>query len=150
MTAAKAAILAALIIPGLHAASPEEIAGREKLAGKWHSGDSVSDRTGTVWILENAGDLIRVTSIQDGKTVFALQCNTVGKECEAQSDGERAKVTMYYNGPRLVQYETRGSHVTKRRFTITGEDGNTLEVETMPISPPGKAETIRFKRQPAS
>jgi CheY-like chemotaxis protein len=64
--------------------------------------------------------------------------------------GERAKVTMYYNGPRLVQYETRGSHVTKRRFTITGEDGNTLEVETMPISPPGKAETIRFKRQPAS
>lgn len=30
-------------------------------------------------------------------------CNTMGKECEATLDGERVKVSYYYNGPMLVE-----------------------------------------------
>jgi hypothetical protein len=41
--------------------------------------------------------------------------------------------------------ETKGNLVLKRRFSITG-DGDTMDLETIPIAPPGKVETSHFRR----
>jgi hypothetical protein len=46
---------------------------------------------------------------------------------------------MWFNGPKLVELETRGAQVVKRRFSITG-DGDTMDLETIPIVPTGKSE----------
>jgi hypothetical protein len=45
----------------------------------------------------------------------------------------------------LVQLETRGSDVVKRRFVVQSQD-DLMEVEVMPLVPPGKTEVLRFKR----
>jgi hypothetical protein len=48
----------------------------------------------------------------------------------------------------LVEMETAGSQVVKRRFTVTG-DGDTMELETIPLVPSGSSETTHFKRAPS-
>ena len=59
--------------------------------------------------------------------------------------GRKSRISMWFNGPKLVEMETKGSQVVKRRFSITG-DGDTLDLETIPIAPAGKVETSHFKR----
>jgi hypothetical protein len=54
---------------------------------------------------------------------------------------------MWFNGPKLVEIEARGTEVVKRRFSVTG-DGDRMDVETIPIVPAGKSETRHFKRVP--
>jgi hypothetical protein len=58
------------------------------------------------------------------------------------------KVSMCFNGPKLVELETRGNQVVKRRFTVTG-DGDTMDLETIPIVPTGKSETTHLRRVPS-
>src|ERR1700680_4709132 len=47
-----------------------------------------------------------------------IECKPTGAECEGTASGKKAKVTMYFNGPTLVQLETVGSDVIKRQFTV--------------------------------
>ena len=54
-------------------------------------------------------------------------------------------VSMWFNGPRLVELETKGSEVVKRRFMILPK-GDVMEMELIPIVPGGKPETFQFKR----
>ncbi len=54
---------------------------------------------------------------------------------------------MWFNGAKLVELETRGNQVVKRRFTVTG-DGDSMELETIPLVPAGSGETTHFKRAP--
>jgi len=70
-----------------------------------------------------------------------FQCNTVGKECSEK----HGKVSMWFNGPKLVVMETRGSDVVKRRFEASA-DGGALEMEVIPIAPSGKTEKVALKR----
>lgn len=73
----------------------------------------------------------------------------MGKECASEDAGRRSKVSMWFNGPMLVELETRGSQIVKRRFRITA-NGDTMDLETIPIVPPGKSETVHFKRVPST
>jgi len=73
----------------------------------------------------------------------------VGKECAVEDAGRRSKVSMWFNGPKLVELETRGTEIVKRRFSITG-NGETMDLETIPIAPSGKVETAHFKRVPSA
>jgi hypothetical protein len=75
----------------------------------------------------------------------AIECNVMGKDCEVKVGGHKAKVAMWFNGDALVEMETRGTEVTKRRFLVEGDDS--MKMETIPIVPPGKTETVAFKRQ---
>ena len=43
-----------------------------------------------------------------------------------------------------MELETRGSDVIKRRFHAV--DGDTLEVEVIPLNPAGKTEAVQFRR----
>jgi hypothetical protein len=52
---------------------------------------------------------------------------------------------MYFDGPALVQLMTKGSDVTRRRFAVTGQ-GDTMEIEVMPIVGADKADTLHLKR----
>jgi hypothetical protein len=117
---------------------------RGKLAGKWQPADGQKSDYGT-WVLEAKETGVRVIQEANGQKVAEYECNTMGRECEMQEDGRSAKVSMWFNGPRLVQMRTRGSEVVKRRFHVTG-DGNTLELEVIPIAPGGKTEIVRMSR----
>lgn len=58
-------------------------------------------------------------------------------------------MSLWFNGPKLVELETRGTEIVKRRFSIAG-DGDTMDLETIPIFPSGKIETAHFKRVPSA
>jgi hypothetical protein len=114
------------------------------IMGKWQQSDGNGDNK-SAWDLEGAGDSMHVTNSNGTQTVAEFECNVVGKECAIEDAGRRTRVSMWFNGPKLVEMETRGSQVVKRRFSIAG-DGASMELETIPIVPSGKSETAHFKR----
>lgn len=130
------------------AASGDDQADRAKLIGAWQL-QSGSDKDGSVWTLEAKDDGIRIVHTQNSQKITDFQCNTVGKDCDVTDAGHRVKISMWYNGPKLVQFETRGSDVTKWRFSITGQ-GDTMEVEEIPLTPSGSTQLLEFKRVPTT
>jgi hypothetical protein len=52
---------------------------------------------------------------------------------------------MWFNGAKLVEVETTGNPVIKRRFGVTG-DGDSMELEIIPIAPDGSSTVAHFKR----
>jgi len=114
--------------------------------GTWQSAGT--GETKSTWALEGLGESIHVTNSNGTQTVAEFDCNTVGKECAVKDAGRKSKVSMYFNGPRLVELETRGTQVVKRRF-IVSDDGATMDLDTIPIAPEGKTETTHFKRVPS-
>jgi hypothetical protein len=114
---------------------------RGLLVGKWQSekGDG-----GETWRIATTADGLE-TAYSDRGDENVLRCNTQGRECQLKQSGDEIKISMWFNGPKLVQMETRGSDVVKRRFRVV-DGGQALEVERIPIVPAGKPETTRFKR----
>jgi hypothetical protein len=117
---------------------------RSKLIGRWQQ--TGKGEFGSTWALEERpADSIHVTNSSGAQTVAEFECNTEGKECALNGAGRKSRISMWFNGPKLVELETRGSQVVKRRFSIAG-DGDTMDLEIIPIAPPGKTETLHFKR----
>jgi hypothetical protein len=115
---------------------------RATLVGSWQP-DSATDGS---WNLETRGaDMLRVTYAVANQKPTQFECTTTGKECQIKDSGKSAKVSMWFNGGKLVALETRGDEVVKRRFTV-GEKGDTLEIEVFPITPSGATQTLHFKR----
>jgi hypothetical protein len=112
---------------------------RAKLTGSWKDA-----KTASAWVLQPISDGIHISG-SNGEKVAVEFDRQMAKECQIKDAGHRAKVMMYFNGPKLIETETIGSRVVKRRFTVTG-DGDTMEVETIPVEPEGKPETAVFKR----
>ena len=102
----------------------------------------------STWTLKDKGNSIHVSNAGDPQTVVEFDCNTTGAECAIKRSGHKAKVSMWFNGTKLVELETMGNQVVKRRFTVTG-DGDTMELETIPMVPSGSSETTHFKRIPS-
>ncbi len=130
-----------LLVAG--SAPADEVADRAKLLGSWqspagHDGDSI-------WTLEAKGEAIRLSETRQGETLLEFECVAAGKECEAKESGRKAKVSLWFNGPKLVVMETRGSDVIERRFLVAGA-GDTLHIEVLQVAPPGKTETLELKR----
>jgi hypothetical protein len=142
-----------LLVPGalvfaagaLAAGVPE----RPSISGEWQLETAAAKDSGPAWILDTKDDTIHVTELQNGQKVSEFDCNTLGRECDVKDSGRHAKVSFYFNGAKLVQLETRGSDVVKRRFSV-GEQGDSLEVEEIPVVPAGKPVVERFKRVPLS
>lgn len=116
---------------------------RSKLSGNWQSQGGSAER----WVIEEKSDTIRISHSTPGDKPAEVECNSLGRECEWKHDGKKGTVSMYFNGPKLIQLETRGSEIVKRRFTVL-PDGNTLEVEIIPVVPTGSSQTARFARTP--
>ena len=104
----------------------------------------VSD-SGAAWSLQNDGDSMRITHTEGGRKIAEFECNTVGKECAVKESGREVKVSLWYNGPKLVEMEVHGSEVLKRRFSVAA-DGDSLDLEVIPINPNRKTEMLHLKR----
>ncbi len=120
----------------------DEYADRVKLLGTWESTDSSA--SGDRWLFEGQEENLHVVHSKGAQKMADYACKATGAECSTKVDGKSAKISMYFNGPALVVLETRGSDVTKERFSTMGDDE--MQLEVMPISGKGKAETLHFKR----
>jgi len=121
------------------AIAQDETTERAKLVGSWQSPDNAQ-----LWSFANQGDALKVVETEGGNKVADFTCNTDGKQCEVKIGGKKASVSFYYNGPKLVEIEQKGSDVLKRRFTADQTDA--MELEVMPIVPSGSNATLKFKR----
>ncbi len=122
----------------------EDVSERAKLLGKWQLQDD-SGKASAVWTLEMKGAALHITESLGDQKVSEFACEPKGVECEGTANGTKATMTMYYDGAALVQFETKGSDVTRRRFTVTGQP-DVLEIEVTPIVGGDKAETLHLKR----
>jgi hypothetical protein len=146
----RAASLATLVVLARSIALADDIDNRAKLMGKWEL--QKSKNSDAVWIVEdvikNRDEFIHITRQVGGQTVSDFECN-VGLECAIKVSGKSAKVMMYFNGGKLVETETKGNEVVKRRFALS-DSPDVLEVEVMPLVPAGNTEKLVFKRVAAS
>jgi len=135
--------LAAFICASLgSSAFADDFADRAKITGTWQG------EAKAVWVLESQGDTFHITNSQGDKKIVEMAC-TLGKECEVKESGRKVKVTLYFNGPKLVVVKTRGDEIVKLRFGAA-ETGETLELEVIPVAPEGKTETLHLKRMPSA
>ena len=134
----------AIVLLTIAAAFADEAADRAKLIGTWQLQNGGTPAS-SVWKLEDKGDDLRISLTQAEQGSSTFECNTLGRECEVKDGSRKAKISMWFSGPKLVELETKGSEVLKRRFNITGQ-GDSMEVEIIPVVPPGKPEVLHFKR----
>jgi len=127
--------------PGIFA---DDRADRDKLIGSWEA-SGAGDGSTSAWTFASKGDVLQITQVEGDKKVAKFECTTEGSPCEIKSAGKKAMISMWFNGPKLVQMETKGSDVLKRRFGILA-NGSTMEMEIIPVVPTGKTETFQFKR----
>lgn len=121
----------------------ETVSDRSKLAGTWES--ATPGKGGPeAWVIEEDDSGLRIKHTDSGK-VTEFACDRGKRDCEVKGDARKLQVSTWFNGPMLVQLETRGSDVVKRRFVVQSQD-DLMEVEVMPLVPPGKTEVLRFKR----
>jgi hypothetical protein len=139
----KLAALGAVLL--IASAFADDSGGRAKVNGEWQLQTGAGKDAGETWILAGREDALHITQLQNGQKLAEFDCNTKGRECEAKDAGRHAKVSFWFNGPKLVELETRGSEVVKRRFSV-GDKGDVMEVEVIPIVPAGKPEVLQFKR----
>jgi len=138
-------LLGILVLSSVCVASADE-GERDKLIGSWVSagGDAASG-----WTFEKNGDTFQIKSSVGSGAEAVYTCKADGQQCTIKIGGRKATVSMWFNGPKLVQMETQGSTIVKRRFAVQAS-GDTMELEIMPMSPSGKTETIQYKRAPVS
>jgi hypothetical protein len=114
------------------------------LSGNWVDKSDAAKKIA----LTEKGDTIKVHETDGDKVIADYTCNLSGKQCDIKEDGHSAKVMMYYNGSKLVEITERGSDVTKRRFSLS-QDGNTMTMELIPVSPEGNNTTRAYEKQNA-
>lgn len=117
---------------------------RARLLGTWQETDG-SGKVTSVWVLEADADSLHVTNSQGDQKLSEIDCKPAGAECEGTDSGKKVKVMMYFNGPALVQMETAGTDVIKRRFTVT-DKSDMMELDVMPLTGHAKPETLHLKR----
>ncbi|HMD48972.1 MAG TPA: hypothetical protein VKG79_07735 [Bryobacteraceae bacterium] len=76
------------------------------------------------WAIEEAGNSIHLVA-NEGKNKTELKCTTDGKECSVS--GEKAKASFWYNGPMLVEMQTRGKTLRVETTSIVPQD-NAIDV----------------------
>jgi hypothetical protein len=118
---------------------------RSKLIGSWRMQDDAGKDTDTVWVLASKGDALHISRTEGAHKIAEFECAATGHDCNIKEAGKSAKVSLWYNGGALVELETRGSEVVKRKIGIAS-DGHALEVETTPIMPAGRPQKALFKR----
>jgi hypothetical protein len=123
----------------------DEQGDRQKLIGTWAMQGAAESGPSSSWSFATAKNGLRITQLEGGNKVTDFACGTEGTACEVKTAGKKATVSMWFNGPLLVEMETKGSDVVKRRFKILPQ-GDAMEMEVIPIVPSGKTETFQFKR----
>lgn len=141
----------AVILPTLLGAGmlADDQSDRQKLIGSWELEGVAESGQSVTWTFSTAQNSIRVTQLEGNNKLADFACGADGNPCEIRTAGKKATVSMWFNGPRLVVLETKGSDVVKRRFKILPQ-GDVMEMEVIPIVPDGRTETFQFKRRQLS
>jgi hypothetical protein len=108
---------------------------RSKLTGSWQI-ETTDAKEASAWILQPCG-------FQRRQDVDGIRLQD-GAGVHIKDSGHHAKVTMYSTG----QVGGDGNHRIARSEAALHRhcDGNTMELEVIPIEPEGRSETIVFKR----
>jgi hypothetical protein len=104
----------------------------------------------TAWAIRQDDESISIDQEIKGK-VQSLKCGLNGANCKGKPDGESGEVTFYYNGALLVETDFFGhdkDRVVKKRLKL-GDDGKTMEIEVLHITPQGPSEKWVFAKQAA-
>jgi hypothetical protein len=117
---------------------------RAKLTGTWQSSSGSE-----TWVLQDKGETWHIAYTQGNQKPAEFDCAADGRDCNVKEAGHAAKVSLYFNGPRLVELETKGAEVIKRRFAV-GQQGDQMDVEVIPVVSTEKAATVHFKRVSAT
>jgi len=115
---------------------------KPQLSGTWALPNDATEKL----IVEQTDSGIHMQELKGSETKAEYKCNVDGKDCEFKEDGHPAKVSLWFNGPKLVELVTRGKNVVRRRFTLA-DGGKKLVVETSAFSNPDKSETLEYTRQ---
>jgi hypothetical protein len=129
------------------AAFADDTGDRGKLMGSWQADPTVD--AAAQWSFSPQGDSVKVTETESGNKVADFVCGTNGTPCEVRISGKKASVSLWYNGAKLVELEQRGSDTLERKFAVASAPDQ-MEVEIVPMTPPGKSETVKFKRSAGS
>ena len=118
-------------------ASPLVAQERPNLTGTWQFDGSKSELhnakpSAVTWVIQEDDTTIDITQSETNAKSVELKCTTDGKECKVS--GDKAKASFWYNGPTLVEIETKGDHVTRYRMKLS-DDGKTLTVAATAIVP---------------
>lgn len=136
------AALAVLQPMPARAAASDSQSQREQLVGSWSSSRGAGSGT---WVISATNDGLHIVQRSGPSTVADFQCSTEGQNCDVKVGGHKARVSLYYNGPALVELETKGDKVIKRRFSILST-GDTMKLEVFPTTADGKVEELEFVR----
>src|ERR1700743_3613094 len=85
---------------------------RPNLSGVWQFDSSKSELhtakvAGATWVITEDDSSIQITESEDGASKkIELKCTTDGKECKIR--GDKATASFWYNGPMLVEMESKG------------------------------------------
>ncbi len=111
---------------------------RPNLSGTWQFDSSKSELHtvkvgGATWVINEDDSSIQISESEDGAAKKTeLKCTTDGKQCKVS--GDKATASFWYNGPMLVEMESKGDHVMRYRMKLS-DDGKTLTVDTTSIVP---------------
>jgi len=124
---------------------------KPSLSGTWQLDAAKSElhnnkTTPATWVIDEGDNSIHITATESGKNKkIEMQCTTDGKEC--QVTGDKSKASFWYNGPILVEMQTKGDTVTRFKMKAS-EDGKTLTVELTHIVPQvDKSDLMVFQKQ---
>lgn len=144
-----ASIWACLILAACAVPAVGQDEDKPNLTGTWQFDSAKSDVrlikiSSATWVIEESDNSIHITQTESGKSKkIELQCTTDGKECHLGGD---KKASFWYNGPMLVEMETRGGHVIRYKMKVS-QDGKTLTVEITQIVPQiDKIDTLVFEK----
>jgi hypothetical protein len=83
----------------------------------------------------------------DKEATVEYQCAATGRECDMKDEGHPAKVSLYYNGPALMETKTNGREgedVTRRKIELNAD--GTLQIEVVHIVPQKEKELLVYTR----
>jgi hypothetical protein len=141
--------LIVLLTTNAYAGEDERVVREKQLIGSWQLQDQSTENSATRWIFAVDGGNLQITQLDGDTIVTKSKCSTNGSTCELKAGGNKGMISMWYNGTKLVQMETHGSVIIKRRFAVLSP-GNVMEMEVIRIVPSGNTETFRFRRLQAS
>jgi hypothetical protein len=125
---------------------------RPDLSGTWQFDSSKSEMhsiriAGATWVIHEDDSSIQITESEDGASKkIELKCTTDGKQCKI--GGEKATASFWYNGPMLVEMESKGDRVVRYRMKLS-DDGKTLTVATTSIVPQASQDDVLVFRKQA-
>jgi hypothetical protein len=121
-------------------------ADRPELNGTWQLSSAHDARLKfDTLLIEQTPDGVKITESGAKEKPVDLACAADGNECKLKEGA----ISFWYNGQALVMMETHHNRdvVIKTRL-VPADDGKSLNLEVMRVSPPGSNSTYIFKKQP--